>query len=211
KRPTDFIRNPVAAPEPGICPFDYGNEHRTPPEVLSYRNHGSRDQPGWRVRVVPNKFPVLGIEGILRRQGDGMYDKMNGIGAHEVIIESPDHCRTLPDMPEKQVEEILWACKERINDLKKDTRFRYILVFKNHGEAAGASLDHPHSQVIALPIIPKDVKEEVDCARQFYDLKERCIFCDIIHQETVSGARLISETDRFVVLAPYAARFPFET
>ena len=140
-----------------------------------------------------------------------MYDKMNGIGAHEVIIEGPEHDKTLGGMSEKLIEEVLWAFKERVNDLKKDHRFRYIILFKNHGDAAGASLEHPHSQLIALPVIPKRVKEEVDAAKLFHDLKERCIFCDIIRYETTAGVRLISETDRFTVLAPYAPRFPFET
>jgi UDPglucose--hexose-1-phosphate uridylyltransferase len=211
KRPSDFIRQPVTLTGLGICPFCYGNEHKTPPEILAYRNSGGRDQPGWRVRVVPNKFPVLGIEGELNRQGEGMYDKMNGIGAHEIIIETPEHKVTLGDMPERQLEEVMWAYKERVNDLKKDRRFRYILLFKNHGEAAGASLEHPHSQLIALPVIPKRVKEEVDAAKSFYDWKERCIFCDIIRHESNAGVRLVTETDRFTVLEPYAPRFPFET
>jgi UDPglucose--hexose-1-phosphate uridylyltransferase len=211
KRPTDFIRQPLAPPVSKVCPFDYGNEHKTPPEVLAYRNNGARDEPGWRVRVVPNKFPVLGIEGELNRQGEGMYDKMNGIGAHEVIVESPDHMATFADLSEKQVEELLWAYKDRVNDLKKDQRFRYILLFRNHGETAGASLEHPHSQLIALPVIPKRVKEEVDGARQFYEFKERCIFCDIVREETNAGTRLVAETDRFSVIEPYAPRFPFET
>jgi UDPglucose--hexose-1-phosphate uridylyltransferase len=211
KRPSDFIRQSVPTPSACICPFDYGNEHKTPPEILAYRNSGGRDEPGWRVRVVPNKFPVLGIEGELNRQGEGMYDKMNGIGAHEVIIESPDHTANMSAMPERQIEEVLWAFKERVSDLKRDRRFRYILLFKNHGEAAGASLEHSHSQLIALPVIPKRVKEEVDGAKLFYDLKERCIFCDIIRQEGALGARLVSETDRFATIEPYAPRFPFET
>ena len=211
KRPNDFIRKSVPPPSHGVCPFDYGNEHKTPPEILAYRSSGGRDQPGWRVRVVPNKFPVLGIEGELSREGEGMYDKMNGIGAHEVIIETPDHAATLADMPERQIEEVLWAFRERVHDLKKDRRFRYIILFKNHGEAAGASLEHPHCQLIALPVIPKRVKEEVDAGKAFYDLKERCIFCDIIRQESAAGVRLVMETDRFTVLEPYAPRFPFET
>jgi UDPglucose--hexose-1-phosphate uridylyltransferase len=189
KRPTDFIRQSTPPPSSKVCPFCEGNESKTPPEVLAYRNSGGPNQPGWRVRVVPNKFPVLGIEGDINRQGEGMYDKMNGIGAHEVIIESPDHRMSLAEMPEKQVEETLWAFRDRVNDLKKDRRFRHILLFKNHGEGAGASLEHPHSQLIALPVIPKRVKEEVDGARQFYDFKERCVFCDIIRQETASGVR----------------------
>ena len=191
KRPTDFVRQTVPPPSGGVCPFDYGNEHKTPPEVLAFRDSGGRDEPGWRVRVVPNKFPVLGIEGELNRQGEGMYDKMNGIGAHEVIIETPNHSLTLAEMPERQIEEVLWAFRDRVNDLKKDRRFRYIILFKNHGEAAGASLEHPHSQLIALPVIPKRVKEEVDGARVFYEMKERCIFCDIIRQETAAGVRLV--------------------
>ena len=211
KRPSDFIRQSPPPPSAAICPFDYGNEHKTPPEVLAYRNSGGRDEAGWRVRVVPNKFPVLGIEGDLNRQGEGMYDKMNGIGAHEVIIEGPDHKLSMGEMSEKQIEEVLWAYKERINDLKKDGRFRYILVFKNHGDAAGSTMEHPHSQLIALPVIPKRVKEEVDASKLFFDLKERCIFCDIIRQESAAGVRLINETDRFTVLSPYAPRFPFET
>jgi UDPglucose--hexose-1-phosphate uridylyltransferase len=211
KRPSDFIRQPVPPAAGGVCPFDYGNEHKTPPEVLAYRNSGGKDEPGWRVRVVPNKFPVLGIEGELTREGEGMYDKMNGIGAHEVIIETPQHAITLAEMPEHQIEELLWAFKERVNDLKRDKRFRYIILFKNHGEAAGASLEHPHCQLIALPVIPKRVKEEVDGSKLFYEMKERCIFCDIIRQETAASTRLVSETERFAVLEPYAPRFPFET
>jgi UDPglucose--hexose-1-phosphate uridylyltransferase len=194
-----------------VCPFDYGNEHKTPPEVLAYRTSGGRDEPGWRVRVVPNKFPVLGIEGDLNRQGEGIYDKMNGIGAHEVIIETPDHAATLADLPERQIEEVLGACKDRINDLKRDRRFRYIILFKNYGEAAGASLEHPHAQLIALPVIPKRAKEETDAAFEFFEQKERCIFCDIIRQESASGVRLVMETERFAVIEPYAPRFPFET
>ena len=212
KRPSDFIRQPVIPTGHGICPFDYGNEHKTPPEILAYRDSGNRDQPGWRVRVVPNKFPVLGIEGELNRQGEGMYDKMNGIGAHEVIIETPDHSVTLGEMPERQIEEVMWAFKERVNDLKKDRRFRYILIFRNHGEAAGASLEHPHSQLIALPVIPKRVKEEVDAAKAFYDWKERCIFCDIIRHESnaaIRGRTCINYTfDRCVLLpcTPHSTR-----
>ena len=211
KRPSDFIRQPVTSPAVRICPFDYGNEHKTPPEILAFRDSGGRDDPGWRVRVVPSKFPVLGIEGDLNRHGEGMYDKMSGIGAHEVIIETPNHSATLGDLTEKQIEEVMWAYKHRVNDLKRDRRFRYILLFRNHGDAAGASLEHPHSQLIALPVIPKRVKEEVDGSKQFYDFKERCIFCDIVREEILANSRLVSESDRFVVIEPYAPRFPFET
>ncbi len=201
----------------GFCPFCYGNESKTPPEILAYRpnpNGGpppERDTPGWRVRVVPNKFPALGIEGNLNRQAEGMFDKMNGIGAHEVIIETPEHNSTLPMLPDKRVEDVLWAFRDRILDLRQDKRFKYILIFKNHGEAAGASLEHPHSQLIALPILPKQVVEELEGAKQYYIYKERCVFCDAIRQELDDPIRVVAENEDFVTLAPYAPRFPFET
>jgi len=212
RRPSDFSREPVIISEPTrFCPFCYGNEQKTPPEVLAYRVNGGSNQSGWSVRVVPNKFPALGIEGELNRQGEGLFDKMTGIGAHEVIVETPEHTLTLAQMPEKQVEDVLWAYRERMLDLKKDRRLRYILLFKNHGEAAGASLEHPHSQLIALPVVPKRVKEELEGTKHYYEFKERCVYCDIVRQESQAAVRLVMETDRFVVIEPYAARFPFET
>jgi UDPglucose--hexose-1-phosphate uridylyltransferase len=211
RRPSDFHREPVPPPSGRFCPFCPGNESKTAPEVLAYRSSGGPNQPGWSVRVVPNKFPVLGIEGDLNRQGEGMFDKMNGVGAHEVIIESPTHAATLADLDDRQIEQALWAFRERILDLKRDRRFKYVLVFKNHGEAAGASLEHGHSQLIALPIVPKRVKEEVDNGKQYYDLKERCIFCDVIRQEAQAAVRVVFDTERFTVIEPYAPRFPFET
>lgn len=215
KRPTDFVRDRVQM-KGGFCPFCYGSESKTPPEILSYRpnNSGERttpNTPGWTVRVVPNKFPALGIEGTMNRQAEGMFDKMSGIGAHEVIIETPDHNATLATLPEKRVEDVLWAYRDRILDLKQDKRFKYILIFKNHGEAAGASLEHPHGQLIALPILPKHVVEELEGAKQYYVYKERCVFCDIVRQETEDPVRVVAENEDFLTLAPYAPRFPFET
>ncbi len=211
KRPSDFGAEAMTS-RSGFCPFCPGNEDKTPPEILAYRANGNvPNGPGWHIRVVPNKFPALQIEGDLNRQGDGMYDKMNGIGAHEVVIETPEHSDTTASMPEQRVEDVLWAFHDRILDLKKDARFRYILIFKNHGRAAGASLEHPHSQLIATPIIPKRVREELDGSKEYYDYKERCVFCDIVRQELTQGVRVISENDDFVAVAPYAARFPFET
>jgi UDPglucose--hexose-1-phosphate uridylyltransferase len=136
---------------------------------------------------------------------------MNGIGAHEVVIETPDHGATLASLPAKRIEDVLWAFRDRILDLKKDRRFKYVLLFKNHGEAAGASLEHTHSQLIALPILPIYVAEELQGAKQYYIYKERCVFCDIIRQETDSGLRVVAENEDFLTLAPYAPRFPFES
>jgi UDPglucose--hexose-1-phosphate uridylyltransferase len=211
KRPSDFcLEN--APIQSGFCPFCEGNESKTPPEILAYRTNGSGpNSPGWNVRVVPNKFPALGIEGQLNRKGEGLFDKMNGIGAHEVIVETPAHNQTLATLPERRIEDVLWAFRDRIVDLKKDRRFRYILIFKNHGSAAGASLEHTHSQLIALPIVPKRVFEELEGSKNYYNYKERCIYCDIVRQERESGIRVIAENKDFVTLAPYAPRFPFET
>ncbi|MGH9674632.1 MAG: galactose-1-phosphate uridylyltransferase [Bryobacteraceae bacterium] len=211
KRPTDFLRESVAPNRRGICPFCPGNESKTPPEVLAYRSGGGANGSNWTLRVVPNKFPALRVEGELNRTGSGIYDKMNGVGAHEVVIETPDHVSTLSDLPEKRIEEIFWAFRDRILDLRKDTRLRYILVFKNHGDAAGATLEHSHSQLIALPVVPKRVQEEIDGGRRYFDFKERCIWCDIVRQDVESGARVVLETDHFLVVCPYAPRFPFET
>lgn len=211
KRPTDFVRERVEIRGSGFCPFCNGNEAKTPPEIHAYRSDGSgKDTPGWSLRVVPNKFPALGIEGTLNRQGEGLYDKMNGVGAHEVIIETPDHQKTLATLPVKRVEDVVWAYRDRVLDLKKDRRFKYILLFKNHGDAAGASLEHTHSQLIALPVVPKRVREEVDSAQEYFNFKERCIFCDIIRQELEDGVRVIAQNSSFIALSPFAPRFPFE-
>jgi UDPglucose--hexose-1-phosphate uridylyltransferase len=212
RRPGDFSRERAVIKGGSFCPFCPGNESTTPPEILAYRpsENKKRDAPGWNLRVVPNKFPALGIEGDLDRQADGMFDKMNGIGAHEVVIETPNHMETLATMPLKRVEDVLWAFRDRILDLKQDRRFKYIMVFKNHGEPAGASLEHPHSQLIALPILPKQVVEELEGAKRYFSNKERCIFCDILRHETGARVRVAAENQDFVTLSPYASRYPFE-
>ena len=192
RRPSDFGTERERE-RVGFCPFCPGNEDKTPPEVLAYRPNGSGpNAPGWNLRVVPNKFAALQIEGDLNRQGDGMYDKMNGIGAHEVVIETPEHGDTFASMGDQRIEDVLWAFHDRVLDLRKDPRFKYILIFKNAGRAAGASLEHPHSQLIATPIIPKRVREEWDGAKEYYNYKERCVFCDIVRQELNQEIRLIS-------------------
>ncbi len=212
KRPSDFRIERAGRLGVEYCPFCPGHEDLTPREILAYRqNGGAPNSPGWSVRVVPNKFPALQVEGTLDREADGMFDRMNGIGAHEVIIESADHAKTLATMTDGEVERVLWAFRERVQDLKNDRRFRYILIFKNHGAAAGATLEHPHSQLIALPIVPDFVREEIEGARRHFEAKERCVFCDIVRQEVASGKRVIAENAEMVALAPYAPRFPFET
>ncbi len=211
-RPRDFFRSePIRQPSTGLCPFCPGQEHLTPREVLAYRPQGGEpNAPGWTVRVVPNKFPALQVEGDLGREGIGLYDRMNGIGAHEVIIETADHKDTLADLSPKRIEDVLWAYRDRMVDLKRDLRFRYILVFKNHGAAAGATLEHTHSQLIALPVIPTSVMNEIEGCRAHFEQKERCIYCDIIRQEQADADRIVSENQEFLCVTPFAARFPFE-
>ena len=211
KRPMDFGHS-APKREGRFCPFCVGNEEKTPPEVLAYRHNGSSpNTPGWDVRVVPNKFPALQIEGELDRRAEGMFDKMNGIGAHEVVIETTDHEAELSQLPDEQVARIVRSYIDRLSDLKKDKRFRYILVFKNQGEAAGASLEHSHTQLIATPIIPIRVTEEMRGAELHFEMKERCLFCDIIQQEVTDPKRIVSVGSQFITLEPFAPRFPFET
>lgn len=213
RRPTNFTPVHLERGDAG-CPFCPGNEDNTPPEVLAFRGAGGTPNgPGWSVRVVPNKFPALQIEGTLDRRGEGLYDKMNGVGAHEVVIETPDHAHDLADLPVAHIQTVLEAYRQRVVDLHRDRRFRYVLIFKNHGAQAGATLEHTHTQLIATPIVPKLVQEELEGAKRYFELKERCVFCDIVQQETdaANGRRVVSVTDRYVALEPFAPRFPFET
>jgi UDPglucose--hexose-1-phosphate uridylyltransferase len=144
------------------------------------------------------------------REGIGLYDRMNGIGAHEVIIETPNHVEGLADMPTKKIEDLLWSYRDRMLDLRKDLRFRYILIFKNHGASAGATLEHSHSQLIALPIVPTSVQAELGGCRNHHQQKERCIYCDILRQDLSDGDRIVAENPEFLCVTPFAPRFPFE-
>ncbi|MFA6283115.1 MAG: galactose-1-phosphate uridylyltransferase [Desulfurivibrionaceae bacterium] len=211
KRPTDFIVEKSEV-KGGFCPLCPGNENTTPPEVLSYSNlEGHQtNRPGWDLRVVPNKYPALIIEGNLNKEGDGLYDRMNGIGAHEVIIETPDHNETFTNLPPERMVKVFLAYRDRLLDLAQDPRFRYVMVFKNFGAAAGASLEHSHSQLIALPIVPRMISSEIEGSLSYYKYKERCIFCDIIRQEINQNKRVVAENDLFLAIVPYAPRSPFE-
>ena len=205
RRPKDFTI-PREEVDSSFCPFCPGHEEKTPPEITALREGGRSNGPGWKARVVPNKFPALRIEGAPEREADGIYDRMNGIGAHEVVIETPDHRSSM-------VEEILPTLKlyrERLTDLMRDSRLKYILIFKNSGAAAGASLSHPHSQIIATTVTPRAVALELNSCREHHHIKERCLVCDIIKQETAARDRLVSIDDRFIAFCPYASRFPFE-
>jgi UDPglucose--hexose-1-phosphate uridylyltransferase len=160
---------------------------------------------------VPNKFPALGVEGELNKRGEGIYDKMSGVGAHEVILECPFHEVSMANLAEDNIREVLWVYRDRLVDLKKDPRLVYGMVFKNVGAAAGASLEHSHSQLIVTPIVPINVWEEMNGSLEFFDYRGRCIYCDMIHQELATEKRVVLDTPNFVAFAPFASRFPFET
>jgi UDPglucose--hexose-1-phosphate uridylyltransferase len=214
QRPVFFAEEAEPVKPGTICPLCAGNEAMTPPEVFVIRPPSVSSQPNspdWLLRVVSNKFPALRIEGELNKQGIGLYDKMNGVGAHEVIAETPLHNQTLTGMPVSSVQNLFIAYRERTLDLLKDQRFKFIMIFKNQGSVAGASLAHSHSQLIALPIIPKRLSEEITGSLNYYKYRDRCVFCDIVAQETEEKQRIIYENEHFLAISPFASRFPFET
>lgn len=209
--PADFEYEPHSF-KGGACPFCMGNESLTPPEVDAIRAiNSAKDTAGWKVRVVPNKFPALKNEGNIDRRGIGIYDMSNGIGDHEVLIESPYHDKDIHQLEIGEVVDFLTMYKQRTLALEKDARFKYILIFKNFGLSAGASLEHPHTQLVALPMIPKNVREELTGAANYFEYRERCIFCDIIRQEQKEKERIIYENDLFLSFCPFVSRFAFET
>lgn len=212
KRPTDFRfeRLPVASAGGEPCPFCVGNEALTPPEVLARRAASAPDSPGWTVRIVPNKFPALQLSGPLTRETNGLFDRMSGIGAHEVVIDTPEHGRTFATMSPTEIATVLEACRERVRALKQDARLRYVIVFKNHGAQAGATREHSHGQLIALPIVPDFVREETEGAREYFAGTNRCVFCDMLREER-NGPRAIFEHGQAVAIAPFASRSAFET
>lgn len=214
KRPDDFraARPPERVEEKGsFCPFCEGNESKTPPEVYSLRKEGTApDSPGWRVRVVPNKFPALTRGAPPVVQEDGIFRRMDGVGVHEVLIETTEHGRELADLPLEHVEDVVRTYRNRLENVEREFQYQYVHIFKNKGKEAGASLNHPHSQIIATPIIPKKIAEELNSADRLYDEWGECIFCRTIEEEIRRGERLVLSNDHFCVLAPYAPRFPFE-
>lgn len=210
KRPSDYKVAPDL-PRGGRCPLCPGHEQDTPPEVLAFRDSGAgSNQPGWWVRVVPNKFPAVRIEGDFDCRQDGVYKQMNGLGAHEVVVESTGHHRGLEEQPARQVEEVIWAWRQRSLDLRRDSRFKYIQIFKNFGQVGGASLEHPHSQILALPVIPADVQGELAGAQACWREHGGCVYCSILRQEVSAGRRMVVENEHFISFVPFAARFPFE-
>jgi UDPglucose--hexose-1-phosphate uridylyltransferase len=207
ERPNALVRMEPKTESTEACPFCPGNEKMTPPEILTQRTSSG----AWTLRVVPNRYPALRTEIVMSRAGVGLFDSMAGVGAHEVVIETPDHDRDLTDLAPAQVAQVLRAWQERMVDLARDVRLRSIAAFKNRGAPAGATLSHAHSQLVALPLVPRELASELQGARRHFDAKERCLFCDILDSELRARERIVLETEGMVALAPYAARSPFET
>ena len=206
------IRVPGNQTRAESCPFCAGNEAMTPPEVWAERDSNSeRNSPGWRVRVVANKYPALEDGGEWSGKNDGLYRAMNGLGVHEVIIESPEHVVRMSALRKEQFERILRAYQVRLGALRNDPRWRYAFIYKNHGERAGATFEHIHSQLVALPFVPREARDEISGARRHFETTRRCIYCDIIRRECKLGHRLVFESEFFVALCPYAPRFGYET
>lgn len=210
KRPRHFTdTHDSARTEP--CPFCAGNESLTPPEVWSHREtDAQRDSPGWRVRVVPNKYPALQDGGTWRGYNDGIYESWNALGVHEVIIESPAHVVNMGTLDENQFVHVLQAYCDRMRELQNDRRWRYLLVYKNQGDRAGATLEHVHSQLVALPAVPREAIGELTGAKRHYESTGRCIYCSMIQRESQLGERLVSLSDSFIAFCPFAPRFPYE-
>ena len=208
----DAFRSQPKTQSSKTCPFCPGNESMTPPEIIAiHERAGPKGSGNWLTRVVPNKFPALKIEESTEKTAFGIYDKLGGFGAHEVIIENPEHDCEIADSPLEQIALVLKTFRDRCLDLRKDSRIKYILIFKNYGQDAGASLEHPHSQLIALPIIPSRVSGEVKGALKYYEHTERCLYCDMLDQEHSEKKLKIHEEADFIALAPFASRFPFES
>jgi UDPglucose--hexose-1-phosphate uridylyltransferase len=194
------------------CPFCPGNEGMTPPEVFAFRDaDGEPDSPGWQVRIVPNAFPALSPEGQVRIHDPHGFTHLTGVGAHEVIIETPLHSARPPDTDVDDVARILAAAGERFEAFRRDKRLSYVAFFRNHGLPAGSSLTHPHTQIIATPIVPTNIRQEIEEARRYYDDRMGCVYCATIHCEQKAGDRVVMDTNDLFVFEPYASRWPFET
>jgi UDPglucose--hexose-1-phosphate uridylyltransferase len=216
RRPDDFrcLDESETLPDHDpACPFCRGNESMTPAEVMAVRPSGSRaNGPGWTLRVVPNKYAALQPVGEqTRREEHDFFRKMDGVGRHEVIIESPLHNETIGTMSQKKVEQILLAYRERYLRISEEGSFQHVTIFRNNGEGAGTSLAHPHSQLIATPMVPTQMRQVLEEAIRYYDDRGSCVYCDMIQEEMAAKKRIVLKDEDFVVFEPFASRKPFET
>jgi len=196
--------NQSATPD-HACPFCLGNEALTPPEV--YRDTDT--EGSWLVRVVPNKFAALWPSTSATRK-DGFFRRAPGLGYHEVIIETPNHAEDISEMSPDHIARVLLAYRERYRKLSEDSRVGFVVIFRNHGERAGTSLVHPHSQLVATTVVPALIRRKHEIAERYFDDTGRCVYCDVRDAEIADGSRLVEDTELFAVFAPFASRSPFE-
>lgn len=207
----DFVLDGGSRPLDVPCPLCEGREATAGREIFAVRNEGPPDTPGWQLRVVPNRVPALRVEAGAVGAQDGLLLHRPGLGAHEVVVESPHHDRTWYTMTADELALVFRAWRARMADLRHDARLRAALAFKNHGAEAGARLVHPHSQVMAMPRVPPHLTHEVEASHRHHDATGRCLLCDLVAQERGSGLRIVADSATHVALAPYASRVPFET
>jgi UDPglucose--hexose-1-phosphate uridylyltransferase len=195
----------------GSCPFCPGHEAEISPEIAAYRSNGQPpNSPDWLLRVIPERMPLLQIEGDLRRDGQGIFDRVSGRGASELVIEHPEHGVAWDQLPTEAVERVLWMYRERLLDLYRDAQIRAVLILRRECAAADPPT-HPVSRILGAPILFDDLRQELTAARHYYAFKQRCLYCDILRQERQEGARVVQETPRFLSYTPYGSRAPFET
>lgn len=197
KRPNDYLNSRVT------CPFCLGNEKETPPTVLERKN-GKK----WYIRVVKNKYPALIENNQNISETDGMFLKYFVNGRHEVIIETSSHNDKIYEI--KHLKEVFEVFAIRMREFYNTKNVKYVMLFRNYGINAGASLKHPHSQIISLPLVPLRVKDEVRKFKEYFKRKNRCLMCDVIKSELNLGRRILYYNKSFVAFAPFASRFNFE-
>jgi len=206
------VSHPAAKQPNETCPFCEGNESLTPPEIFAIRQPDSRsNSPGWKIRVIPDRNPILQKHGDIDNRAVGIYDVLNGIGAHEILIEHPHHNTNIPEFSVDHMADVLKTMQFRIKELKQDPRFRYVLVHKNYGEATGNTLRHAYSQILATPITPRRIRDELLNAKEYYSYKERCVYCDIVNEEIHREKRIVLDDGKFLVFESFAAGRSFET
>ncbi len=191
----------------GACPFCPDSPNAA--QIISTQM-GSQGT-AWAARAVVHPTPLYRIEGDPGRRGDGLYDRMRSVGAHEVLVENPNHQRNLWQATDGEIEQFLRLAAERILDLKNDARIKYVSLFKDYGSHAGQEFDHPTSQLTATMFVPRRVLYELRAGREYFLSKERCVFCDILNQEERQSVRVVEARGDYVVLCPYAPRVPYET
>jgi UDPglucose--hexose-1-phosphate uridylyltransferase len=200
----DDVAEPVV--RPGPCPF-CGDSAQLQVIATLPGLAGS----AWSARAVVHPTPIYRIEGEPARRGDGLYDRMGSVGAHELLLENPRHDQHLWTASDGEVEQFLRLIAQRIQDLKRDNRFKYVSIFKNEGADAGQECEHPASQLTATTFVPRRVLYELRAARDYFENKERCVFCDILAQEERQGLRILEVRGDYAAFCPYAPRVPYET